>query len=956
MKKIFKKFISVFLSVCVLTGIVFSGTSALAQVSENSNVKKKVTDSMEIHYWDILKLYESKGYNDYNGENIEIPVFSFVAKNKPKCEPVGGRKAVLWEKGVESISFNVNVEKPALYGIELDYYALNDKSTDIQRSFLLDGKLICQEWNELRFQRIFKDTKEVQTDGNGDQTSKRLEQVYAWQTVAVSDYEGYFSGPMKLYLSKGKHTLTFSMSGNQPMAIGGIRLVPPENLSDYKGVYDEYASKGYTPSGEIIKAEGEDTLYRSSASLRSSCSSDLNCTPFNMKNKVVNVVGGDLWSNGRQSLSWEIDVDKEGLYKLALNLYTYYNYGIPVYRRIAVDGKVPFKEFAAYRFYPDTKWRTEVLSDENDNPYLLYLSRGKHIISMSVVAGDYTDIIAQLDNDMDVLSDLFLKITFITTTDPDTNYDYQLDEKIPGLLDTMKYLYNSLDRLSKKIKGICKNDKALNYSEMRNTMDELKMLIKDVYEIPSNLSQFTTILTKYGEWIDDLKSGSLTVDSLQFISSDKEFQFKKASFLKKISYSIVSFLSTFTKDYNSVLGAEDGNKGKEVIDVWYGGSQLNATEIQNFIKEDFTKQSDIGVRFKLTPADQMATGINAMLLAILSGTAPDAVLNAASIEDYLMRNQCYDISKFDDYSQISKRFLPAAITPLTYKGGVYGLPLTMDVTVMFYRTDIFKKKDISVPNTWNDMVTDVIPKLAESSMTLAQSPGFEILLFQNNGELYNRDMTKTLIASKQSWKAFKMHCDFYTMYGVPRTSNFFNRFRSGETPVGFGKLADYIQFVYAAPEIAGRWAIAPIPGILQSDGTINRNIGGILSTSSMIMADAKHKNEAWEFLKWFTGAKVQVELSEQIEAKINMSARLFSATVEAFEALDWNQEHLDVFMKSLEQTKAYNPVLGGYYLNRYITYAFNNVVISKSMTEREALEYAQKNINNELVRRRNSIS
>jgi ABC-type glycerol-3-phosphate transport system substrate-binding protein len=319
-----------------------------------------------------------------------------------------------------------------------------------------------------------------------------------------------------------------------------------------------------------------------------------------------------------------------------------------------------------------------------------------------------------------------------------------------------------------------------------------------------------------------------------------------------------------------------------------------------------------------------------------------------------MRNQCYDLSKFTDFYEFKSQFPDVCFTPLTYRGGVYAVPQTIDMNLMFYRTDIFKEFGIGVPKTWEDVIKEVIPKLAENSMNLAASPGYEILLYQNGGELYNSDMTESKVASQISLKAFKDHCDFYTMYGVPKSANFFNRFRTGESPIGFGNIATYIQFVYAAPELTGRWDIAVMPGVLMEDGTINNNIGGLTTSSAMIMADAKNPDEAWEFLKWYMSTENQLQLSERLEAKLDMSARLVSANIEAFSSLDWESEHLSVFLEAMEETKAYNPVLGSYYTARYIGYAFNNVVFSKTMTERQALEYAQENINKELERRRNN--
>lgn len=910
-------------------------------------------DPMDIHYWDLLSAYEAAGYEDYTGAAVELPIQEAHSDGGAvSYADYDGVRAIQWDGEIAALEWRIDVPESALYCIETDYYAYNDKSADIQRELQVDGALLCVEQSNIHFMRRFVDDGEVRVDINGNESAPKMKQVYAWQTVRLADPNGYYAEPMKLYLSQGEHTITLKTKGNQPIAIGGIRLTAPKTLPDYAA-----AAAGYSAgAGEPILVEGEDSVYRSAASLRLDSSADLSCTPSDLRHDKINVAGGSAWKSSRQTICWEFEVPDDGLYTIGGNLYSYYNYGLPVYRTIRIDGKVPFAEMAAYRFQPDTKWRTEYLRDDAGEPYRFYFDRGKHTISMEVVAGDMTSVIRRLDADMDVLSELYLDITLITTSDPDVNYDYQLDVKLPHLMDTLQQLHENLQTSAQQIRSACRSDKALTYSEMQNTLDDYEILMRDAFEIPANLEQFNTMITQYGNWITQLPAGTLSIDKLVIVPAGVEYTAETVSAFQKVWAAMARFFTTFTNDYSSVIGSGVYSEEQKTIDVWYGGTQIWATEIQELIEADFAAKYNIQVRFRLTPSSQMSTGINAMLLAILSKTAPDAVLEAASIQDYMMRSQCYDLTQFEDFDPVAAQYPAVCFTPLTYRGGVYGLPLTLDIPMLFYRTDIFKKLQLSPPETWDEMIKTVIPRLAENSMTLSSSPGYEILLFQHGGELYNEDMTESQVASRLSWQAFKMHCDFYTMYGVPKTANFFNRFRSGETPIGFGSIANYIQFVYAAPELAGRWDIAVMPGLRREDGRVDHSIGGLTASSAMIMADAANPEEAWQFLKWYMSTGVQLEFSEIREAKLDMSARLLSANVEAFSALDWDSRHLRVFLQSMQQAKAYNPVLGDYYTSRYISYAFNNVVISRNMSEREALEYAQESINTELERRRKSRS
>lgn len=52
-----------------------------------------------------------------------------------------------------------------------------------------------------------------------------------------------------------------------------------------------------------------------------------------------------------------------------------------------------------------------------------------------------------------------------------------------------------------------------------------------------------------------------------------------------------------------------------------------------------------------------------------------------------------------------QKFLSGAIAPNTYKGHIYGLPLFIDVGLLYYRRDLLEKYGFSVPRTWQELVS-----------------------------------------------------------------------------------------------------------------------------------------------------------------------------------------------------------------------------------------------------------
>ena len=188
----------------------------------------------------------------------------------------------------------------------------------------------------------------------------------------------------------------------------------------------------------------------------------------------------------------------------------------------------------------------------------------------------------------------------------------------------------------------------------------------------------------------------------------------------------------------------------------------------------------------------------------------------------------------------------------------------------------------------------------------------------------------------------------FTNYGSPVNANFLTRFRTGEMPVGVGNFAFYVQLLTAAPELVGRWAIAPLPGVAKEDGVVDRSSGNLAVECDIVLAQSDKPQAAWEFLDWWTSAETQSRYARELEARIGVEARWNSANLEVFQSLDWDADDLAVVEEQLEWATETPVVLGGYYTTRYVNNAFNSVVVSGSKTVRDALEDAVKEINREL--------
>ncbi len=165
--------------------------------------------------------------------------------------------------------------------------------------------------------------------------------------------------------------------------------------------------------------------------------------------------------------------------------------------------------------------------------------------------------------------------------------------------------------------------------------------------------------------------------------------------------------------------------------------------------------------------------------------------------------------------------------------------------------------------------------------------------------------------------------------------------------MGIGGFGLYMQLSVSAPELAGRWGIAPIPGTKTKAGAVDRSNGMLAGQFDVIMAQSKKQDAAWKFLDWWTSASVQTQFARELEAIIGSQARWNTANTEAFSNLSWNVEDLRVIREQWKWAREMPVVLGGYFTSRHINNAWTSVVTNGGDI-RDSLENAVKEINKEL--------
>ncbi len=958
-----KKCMAALLSVTVgVTGI----TGLTMLIPQGSIETNAMTDKTMDVYDDIVSTYsvdssipDYRSYVSgftaaYPSESITVDAKDFVryeeenAAVEPQLlsdyEGMAGQSLLTSEKAL--VEFEVNVVQEGFYNLAVDYFPVEGKSSDIQRSIFVDGALPYGEMALLTFHRVWKyDIAHTTTensatsyvwekDNQGNDCKPGMVEAPEWMTSYCYDSDGYITTPLAIYLTKGTHTISM-LSLKEPMLIRRLILENASSTKSYAEVKAQQDQSGAkATSGHKITIQGENALKSSSQMLYpQQDQSSPAVSPSSHKELLNNTIGGNSWRLVGQWIEWNFEVPETGYYNISLYDCQNFVRGIYVSRRIMIDGQVPFSELEDYGFRYGQSWREDVIGDAQGNPYSFYLEQGQHTIRMEVVLGDFSSIISEVEDCVKQLNNIYRKVIKVTGVSPDTYRDYQIETTLPELHDELVSVRGQLDAAITNLRALTgkKSDKETTLLAMRDQLDDL---IKDGEYFVKVIGTYKINVRACGNWITSVIEQPLAIDRINIYSSDVTLKYQNTSFWSKLVYEIKRLFFSFIIDYNQIGNVAEESSTAPTITLWIGSGRDQANVIKAMIDETFTSEYGINVNVQLV---DMST----LLRAELAGEGPDVAIQVANTTgiagqvlntgndtpvNYGIRNAVLDLTQFSDLSEVAQQFSEASMIPFQFDGATYALPETTTFPVMFYRRDILAELGMDVPQTWND-VKVAMTILAKNQMEFGMLPGeqiFAMMLYQNGGEYYSENGDRSALDSDVAVNVFKDYCEFYTDYKLDKETSVEERFRTGECPIIIADYTIYNNLVVSAPDIAGLWDFVPVPGTVKEDGTIDRSTG-CTGLASIIMANTKYPQECWEFLKWWTSADVQTQYGREMESLMGSAARVPTANLEAFENMPWPVDDFRALEEAFAWVKGIPQVPGGYYSWRNVNNAFYTV-------------------------------
>lgn len=943
-----------FFSVLILCSSLSMPVFATETTSAQNTISKAAVSSSVLDYDKYIAQYNA---TENIKSKIELGKGNLPENTVFKTED--GVEGALLSNSSRTLKYTFEVKEKGLYNVSFDYFAVKGRIKDVVFSLLIDEKLPFNEAESISLSRVWQDAGEIEEDGNGNQLRPSQEEVSRWNSCVLQNSDGYYDEPYCFMFDEiGTHTITIKYA-EESVLISRITLSSPIKCASYL----EYSKSAALTEDEIcLTYEAEDSYEKSSSMLYPTYDRSSPATsPSHFSKMRYNTIGQANWSHQGQWISWKINAPKDGWYKLSFKARQNYQQGINSYRNLKIDGEIPFEEARNIEFSYDLNWHIKTVGDSEGNPYLFHLSKGEHILSLEVSAGPMGSVLKNLSDSVLKLNDIYRNIIMVTGTTPDKYRTYYLEESVPGLIDDMSAVKETLDKLYKEIENITGTggSQASVVLEMSVILGEF---LKKPLSIPTRVNALKDTIESLGSVILTLGEQPLELDYI-ILSGNAKLPDAKAGLWENFVYGVKGFLASFTEDYNSVGSANEDDNTDVNITVWLSNGRDQAQILKNLIDNDFTPNTGVGVSMSIV-STAAGNASSPLVQATLAGKGPDVALFTPKDTpvNLAMRGALTDVSKLKGFDEVYGRFYESAWIPYIYEKGIYAVPETQNYEMMFYREDIFNELGLNPPQTWEEFyaIIELLQKsnlevgvLETNALNAGISSGisfFEKLLLQNEGTYYTDDLTKTAFDTEVAYNAFRAWTELYVEYGLDRSFDFFNRFRTGEMPIGIMGYGVYNQLYAAAPEIRGLWKMTSIPGTKQADGTILRTETAA-GTSAILLDNCKNKDEAWEFIKWWTDSSAQGAYGSELEASLGVAARYDTANIEAFDSIGWTEEEANVLKAQWELVTDIPQIPGNYFISRCLTNAFRTVVDENENPVR-ALNIYNKDMNAEITRKR----
>jgi ABC-type glycerol-3-phosphate transport system substrate-binding protein len=824
----------------------------------------------------------------------------------------------------EVANYELEIETSGYYHIGIHYKVSKATLNQITIALKINGESYYQEMQTIELPIIWQDeSKNYLTDRYGDEVLPNQIIVDDWQYIAAYNNTYLSIDPLLFYFKEGSNILSIENTSSSEFKIADVVVFQPTLTIDY----ETYISQNnHEIIDGLIHIDATNYSYKNSSYVQAYSEVNPSILPFDPIYKKLNVIDGRTWQRPGQSLTYEINVDKAGLYKLAFR-YSNPKADFPVFRSIRINGDIPFNEVRSYPFKSTNtgNWRVETIGNEEQDFYF-YLNQGLNTITLRAESEPLQEVIRKIQMLIDHINTFTLEIRKITGKEVDKNRTWRFSEQMPEskiyLESYILLLKSSIDELSIFAPN---GAKSATISNLQKSLSRAENIYKDYDRLPLYLEDLvggTGSINQYlGDILDILNNQQMYLNKLHLYNNAR---LRKANpnIFESIYASTQSFFASFSSN-KYALTKEDG-----VLDVWVNRPITYVDMMQKMADQTFTPQTGIQVK---------------LVMASAANQQPDVALGLASYMpfDLAIRNSAYDLTSFDDYWEFASQFAPGAFVPYILNDKAYALPETLDFNVIMYRKDIFDALNFMVPDTWEEVI-QILPELQKYGMNFYhpiaggtaikwfyQTSGF---VYQFGGNIYSEDGLRTSINEKEAVQGLTFLNQLFTNYALPeQVVSFYNSFRYATLPIGIADFATYQLIKNAAPELTGMWELAPYPSVTTAAYGTNRHYIAN-GTAGMIMNDTDQPDDAWDFLKWWMSTETQSQFSFNLQSTYGPTYAWISGNINAFVASPFPEKEKEVVLEQIKWLIDVPRTPGQYMLERSISDIWNTAVFDGTPT------------------------
>jgi multiple sugar transport system substrate-binding protein len=357
----------------------------------------------------------------------------------------------------------------------------------------------------------------------------------------------------------------------------------------------------------------------------------------------------------------------------------------------------------------------------------------------------------------------------------------------------------------------------------------------------------------------------------------------------------------------SAMACKQQEKKTATITVWdYYGKEVSPIRplIEAFQKEN----PEITVVREDLDWETMHTKLNVVLS---TSNVPDLVtIDMTWLPTYA------SLGVFADLGSLSKGKLngkplqdawaPLSIKAMTNNGKIITALYDFDAYALYYRSDLLAAKGLAAPRSWDELL---------STSKAISSPGKNLyaflgdtfhasqFIYENGGSILSADNKSSALTSRETVDAVQYYADLVRKHKVamnwtPDEGDLLQGAKDGRISMFADGPYRMAQLRQIAPEMAGKWAIAPHP--------YSKKPGSYLGGTGLCIPEkSANKEAAWKFIEFLLRPENAVLVYTKAGAAPALLAALDSPEVNAPDPYFGGQKPMAVFKTSMESAGAF---------------------------------------------------